>query len=113
MDIEYNYHFPVTKDAPYTYTLSEFNTTWQSYFQRYLPEIGGGLDSDITASLLMKKLRTIYKIPAEWPEADARAVIGMRYELALRGVVSSLPCYVFLEDVQNDVLSAILELNIP
>ena len=113
MDIEYNDHFPVTKDAPYTYTLSEFNTTWQSYFQRYLPEIGGGLDSDITASLLMKKLRTIYKIPAEWPEADARAVIGMRYELALRGVVSSLPCYVFLEDVQNDVLSAILELNIP
>ena len=113
-EIEYIDHFPVTKEAPFTYTLSDYNSTWQGYFQAYLPEKGGGLDSDITAPLLMKRLRQIYKIPETWSDEDARAVIGLRYELDLRqGIVPSLPCYVFLEDAQSDDLSAILELNIP
>ena len=113
MDIEYYDHFPVTKEAPFEYTLSDFNSTWQGYFQKYLPEKGGGLDSDISAPLLMKKLREIYKIPATMSDADARAIIGLRYELDLRGIVGSLPCDVFLEDVGSEALSAILELNIP
>lgn len=113
-EIEYNDHFPVTKTAPFAYTLSDYNSTWQGYFQSYLPRKGGGLDSDISAPLLMKTLRNLYKIPAEWSDEDARAVIGLRYELDLRqGIVASLPCYVFLEDVKSDVLSSILELNIP
>ncbi len=113
MDAAYYDHFPVTAEAPFTYTLSDYNATWQSYFQAYLPQKGDGLDSDISAPLLIKKLREIYNIPEEMSDTDARAIIGLRYELDLRGVVASLPCFVFMEDVSSDVLSAILELNIP
>ena len=112
LDIDYTDHFPVSENAPFEYTLSQYNSTWKGYFQAYLPE-KGNLDSDITAPLLMKKLRTLYRIPEEWSDADARAVIGLRYELDLRRDITNLPTYVFIEDASTEALSAMLELNVP
>ena len=112
LDVPYIDHFPVSKTAPFTYTLSDYNTTWQGYFQKYLPSMGG-LDSDITAPLLMKKLRDLYRIPEEWSDEDARAVIGLRYEMDLRRDLTNLPIYVFIEDASTQALSAMLELNVP
>lgn len=114
LDIDYIEHFPVTKTVPFEYTLSDYNSTWQGYFQAYLPKKGGGLDSDITAPLLINKLRTSYNIPEDWSDEDARAVIGLRYELDLRqGNITNLPIYVFLEDAGSQELYALLELNTP
>lgn len=110
LGITYMDHFPVTKTRPFEYTLTDFNTSWQTYFQLYM--VDRGLDSDITAPLLVEKLRTRYKIPEEWSDEDARAVIGFRYEFDLRGI-TYLSTYTFLEDVADDQLSALLELNIP
>lgn len=112
LDIDYNDHFPISETAPFEYTLKDYNSTWQGYFQAYLPE-KGNLDSDITAPLLMKKLRTLYRIPETWSEEDARAVIGLRYELDLRRDITNLPIYVFIEDASTEALSAMLELNVP
>ena len=111
LGIEYEDNFPVTKERPFTYTLDQQNATWQGYFQTYLSE-QGSLDSDITAPLLIKQLRKDYQIPEEWTDEDARKVIGLRYELRLRGL-TYLPNYVFLYDAQDDHLSAILEMNVP
>lgn len=111
LGIEYNDHFPVTQSRPFTYTLTEFNTSWQTYFQSFM--VDRGLDSDISAPLLMEKMRSRYKIPEEWSDEDARAVIGIRYEFDLRGIPPYLPTYTFLEDVSDENLSALLELNIP
>ena len=111
-DIEYTDHLPITKEKPFEYTLNEYNITWQGYFQAFLA-YRDNLDSDITAPLLMEKLRESYAIPEEWTDEDARAVLGLRYELSLRFCVSSLSNYVFLSDVSNDTLAAVLELNIP
>lgn len=113
MDLAYIDHFPVSKELPFTYTLSDYNSTWQGYFQAYLPEVGGGLDSDMSAPLLMKRLRSVYKIPDDWSDVDARAVIGLRYELQLRQGITNLPNYIFLEDASTEALSAIMELSIP
>jgi len=110
--IEYTEHFPVTRERPFTYTLSEQTSAWQSNFQIFLAE-KASLDSDITAPLLVQELREYYKIPAEWTDEEARLVIGLRYELDLRGCVPSLPNYVFLEDASDEQLSAVSELNIP
>ncbi len=110
--IEYTEHFPVSKTRPFVYTLNELNSSYQSYFQVYLAHMGR-LDSDIKAPMLMQKLRERYRIPVEWTDDEARAVIGLRYELDLRGPVPSLPNYVFLSDVSDDQLSAITELGIP
>jgi len=112
LDIEYIDHFPVTKTAPFQYTLSDYNAAWQGYFQAYLPEVGK-LDSDISAPLLIAKLREFYDLPEEWSNEDARAVLGLRYELALRSDITNLPNYVFLEDASSSELAALLELNIP
>ncbi len=109
--IDYTEHFPISRERPFVYTLGDYNPSWQSYFQIYLN--GLDLDSDITAPLLVKRLREHYKIPAEWSEEMARRVIGLRYEMDLRGCVGSLPNYIFLTDVSDEDLSAIVELNIP
>ena len=110
LDITYMDHFPITKDRPFEYTLTEYTTAWQGYFQKFLQD--RSIDSDITAPLLMQRMRERYKIPEEWSDADARAVIGLRYEFDPRGVVN-LASYVFMEDVSDEHLSALLELNTP
>ncbi len=112
LGVEYIDHLPVSADSPYEYTLSETSSAWQGYFQSYLAE-KPKVDSDITAALLMRTLRSYYNIPADWSDKDARAVIGIRYELDLRQGVTNLPNYTFLEDVESDALSDILELGIP
>ncbi len=112
MNIVYTDHFPVTAQAPFTYIFDTVGPTWQGYFQKYLPE-KGGMDSDISAPLLLQKLRDHYSIPQEWSDVDARAVIGIRYELDLRQGITNLPNYIFLEDADSAALAAILELNTP
>lgn len=110
--ITYKEHFPISEERPFTYTLSEYNSAYQDYFQAFLAYMEG-LDSDITAPLLVEKLRERYKMPEEWTDDEARKVIGLRYELTLRNCVSSLPSYVFLSDASDEELSAVVELNIP
>lgn len=110
LGVEYLDHFPVTKSRPFEYTLEDYSTAWQGYFRSYM--LDRELDPDMTAPLLIQKLRASYDIPENWSDEEARAVIGMRYEFDLRGV-TYLPTYTFLEDVSDENLSAILELNTP
>lgn len=111
-DVEYNDHFPISRERPFVYTLDEYNSTWQGYFQQYLSYLGG-LDSDISAPVLIELLREHYDLPAEWTEEEVRGVLGVWYELDLRRAVQTLPMYVFLDDVSDQDLAAIAELNIP
>ena len=110
--IEYTDRLPITKTVPYEYTLQDYNTTWQGYFQTFLIK-RDNIDSDISAPLLMEKLKESYAIPKEWSEEDARLVLGLRYELSLRFYVGTLSNYVFCSDVSSDTLAAVMELNIP
>ena len=84
LGIEYNDHFPVSRTRPFEYTLTSFNTSWQNNFQLFMSDIS--LDSDITAPLLVERMRKRYKIPEEWTDEEARAVIGFLYEFDLRGI---------------------------
>ena len=110
--ITYTDHFPVSAEKPFVYTLDQYNSTWKSNFQAFL-DYQGGLDSDITAPLLIEKLREVYKFPAEWTYNEVRKIIGLRYELSLRNCVPSLSNYVFLTDATDEQLAMIVELNIP
>lgn len=109
--IEYNESFPISKERPFTYTLSEYSTAQQNYFQKFLNKYS--FDSDITAPLLIESLRSRYGLPESWTDEEARLVIGLTYELMLRDCVSSLPVYEFISDVDDNTLSAVVELNIP
>jgi len=110
-NIAYSEHFPISMQRPFTYTLEELNSSWQNHFQTFLNLVE--LDSDISAPYLVDKLRDYYKIPKDWTDEVARAVIGLRYEMDLRSCVGSLPNYIFLEDISDEDLSSIMELNIP
>ena len=110
LGVEHQDHLPVTMTRPFEYTLSDYSTAWQGYYQNYMSD--RSWDPDVTAPLLIEKMRGLYKIPAEWTEEEARAVIGLRYEFDLRGV-TKLPSYVFISDVDSENLAAILELNTP
>ncbi len=112
LNIEYNDSFPVTKQRPFTYILDQQNGTQQGNFQSYLAYMGD-IDSDITAPVLIQKLRELYNIPTEWSDDDARLVIGIRYEMALRNCIETMSIYVFLTDASDEALSAIVELNVP
>ena len=112
LGIEYSDHFPITTVRPFEYTLDDYTAAWRGYFQSFLGPDWCDIDSDITAPLLVQKLREIYEIPDQWSDEEARAVIGLRYEFDLRGV-TNLASYVFLEDVSDEQLSELLELNIP
>ena len=110
LGVEHQDHLPITATRPFEYTLSQYSTAWQGYFQSYM--VDRSWDPDITAPLLIHKMRELYKIPETWSEEEARAVIGLRYEFDLRGV-THLPSYVFISDVNSENLAAILELNTP
>ena len=110
LGIDHQDHFPMTMTRPFEYTLDNFTSAWQSYFRDFM--VDWGLDSDITAPLLLQRMRSRYNIPEEWTDEEARGVIGLRYEFDLRGI-SNLPNYVFIEDVSSEDLAVLLELNIP
>ena len=55
LNLSYNDHFPVSKTRPFEYTLNDFATSWQNHFQSFM--VDRSLDSDITAPLLIEKLR--------------------------------------------------------
>ena len=98
LGVEYYDHFPVTKQRPFEYTHEDYTAAWRGYFQSYM--LDRGIDSDISATLLVQKLRKRYEFPEEWTDEEARAVLGLRYEFDLRGV-ANLSNYVFIEDISN------------
>lgn len=109
--IEYNESFPISKERPFTYTLEQYSSTQQGYFQKFLAKYS--IDSDITAPLLITNLRNRYELPESWTDEEARLVIGLLYEVVLRNCVSSLPVYEFISDASDEALSAVVELNVP
>ena len=112
LGVAYNDHFPMTTSRPFEYTLDDYAASWRNYFQKFLTEDWMDLDSDISAPLLIQKLRKSYKIPETWSDEDSRAVIGLRYELDLRNV-TNISTFVFIEDVSEEALATLLELNTP
>ena len=111
MALEHTDHLPISMDAPYVSTLTELSSSWQRCYKTYMAE--HDWDIDMTASSLLKLLRETYRIPEDWSDADARRVIGVRYELELRSYDYSLSTYVLCYDISSDALASIIELSIP
>jgi len=105
---------PVSSAQPWTYTLSDAGTTQQSRFVRFLKDlklVSGDAtiemvtesmlsSAGLTADVLMDDMRTAFKIPASWSDADARAVLGVLYEVRIRELVNT-SAYVMVEDIDS------------
>lgn len=109
--LTYNEHFPVTSEKPYEYTLDSYSSAWNGYFRDFLNN--RSMDSDISASHLLRELRSAYHLPDDWTDEEVRKVVGLRYEIELRSGVTNLPSYIFINDISASDLSQVLETNTP
>lgn len=112
LGIEYADHLPISWERPYTYTLDDLDENSQYYFRLFLA--ANEWDPDMAPQNLMRELKRSFKIPDEWTEEQARMVIGLRYELALRSVNGTgLEEYILISDMPADTLALFMELALP
>ena len=104
--IEYVDSLPLSATTPYVYTGEETGYT----FKRFL--LGREWDAELTAENLAKKLKSVYHIPEEYTEEQARMVMGLRYELDLP-TYAYTDTYTLAEDVSADQLAILKELGVP
>ena len=110
LGVEFTDHLPITDTKPYTYITEEFDGTWNYYFREFLDHYDW--DSDISAPQLIKLMRSRFRIPNDWTDAEVRGVLGLRYELDLR-YYTSLPTYILHKDVDSVQLAELMELGTP
>lgn len=103
-DVAYNDTFPVTKGAPFNYPI-DISKEQQRRLDEYLDFFS--LDSEISASDLLAFMRSHYGIDYTVGIADARLIIGVRYELEIRAIIGTLPNYVFAGDVSADFVTLV------
>lgn len=120
-DISWTDTFPVSETSPFTYTsdspfenvsVKEDGTETRSSTQlaKLLSTLKiKGLSDQPTATELMKALRDYFKIDESMSDRDARAVIGIRYELLLRTKDISRSSYVFAKNVDIDFITVVKE----
>ena len=105
-DIKYEDGLPLSLTVPYTYVEDKIDSTFQGFL------LGREWDADMTAENLAKKLRSVYHIPDDWTDLQARLVMGLRYELDLPAYANA-DVYTLTEDISADQLAIIKELAVP
>ena len=110
---------PISKTAGFTYTIDSLDSTQRSWFAEFLREDLKIVPSDtpsedITAKLLenlglsahdmIELLREKYAIPAVFSLNEARAVIGVQYELSVRQLVNTT-AYTMVTDIDTTLIS--------
>ncbi|MCL2045780.1 MAG: penicillin-binding transpeptidase domain-containing protein [Oscillospiraceae bacterium] len=108
--IKYNDAFPITMGAPFTY-VTNMTSDQRMRLSRYLDFMK--LDENISASDLLAWMRGHYMIDFMTSNAEARLIIGVRYELEIRAIVTNLAPYVFANDVGSDFVAVLEERGLP
>ena len=124
---------PITADLPYAYTLLDADATTRSRFADFLVSCEwsdketmedyinpvlkdealkdlGLSDPRPSAYTLLRLLRDYFEIDPALSMAEARKVIGVRYELAVRTIVNT-SAYVFASDVDVELISILYDGN--
>lgn len=66
-----------------------------------------------SADDFLDKLRTYYEIDPLLPDSEARALMGVRYELTLRSREITYNAYIFAQDVQMPFIVTVKEADLP
>jgi len=124
---------PITRDAPYAYTLLDAGDTARGRFTDFLVNCGwsdkenagdyinpvlredvlddlGLTDTRPSAYTLLRLLRRYFQVDSALSMDEARKLIGVRYELAVRTIVNT-SAYVFAEDVPVELISILYDGN--
>lgn len=117
-------NLPMSKAAPYAYTVDASEAVQRGRFAKFLQTSLKTLSANVknenvtdellssilSPNELMKRMRGFFEIPEDWPDADQRAVAGVRYELEVRKLVNTT-AYVFAEDVDTELISLVKDGN--
>ncbi|MEG1658265.1 MAG: penicillin-binding transpeptidase domain-containing protein [Oscillibacter sp.] len=111
-------NLPISKYAPFTYTVDQLSDTQRGRFLTYLQGqklVGDHLKApDLTAAQLLKMgltptallahMGAEYDLPAAFSPGESRAVLGVQYELALRKL-DNYTAYILAEDIDATMIS--------
>ena len=100
---------PVSKEPPFTYTTPTDEGAFREYLKSEdLPAITvGTLRPTQEAPLFMAQLRKLYGVADSYSDTDARAIIGVRYQLALRDIAGGT--YTFASDVSVELINQVVD----
>ena len=100
---------PVSKEPPFTYTTPTDEGAFRKYLESEdLPAITvGTLRPTQEAPLFMTQLRKLYGVADSYSDTDARAIIGVRYQLALRDIAGGT--YTFASDVSVELINQVVD----
>ena len=105
----YTDQMPITMTPPFEFV--ENMSSWQATLLNAWME-RNGLESNATATEVMAKMRTRYKIDGNYSAEQMRIIAGVRYEVNVRYIVPTSD-YVFAQDVSINTISSLLEADIP
>ena len=100
---------PITKEAPFEY-VPNMTDLQKTRLDAYLK--ANDLPASTTAVELMAFFRKAFDIDNNYTSEQMRAVAGVRYEVKIRYVINTSD-YVFAEDVSIDLITKLMENNIP
>ena len=104
--VKYNDTFPITMGAPFTY-ISNMTADQRRWLDKYIDFFS--LDPEIDASDLLAWMRGHYRIDFTTSITEARLIIGVRYEIEMRALISNIASYTFANDVSTDFIPLIEE----
>lgn len=101
---------PIGQKPPYTLALATAGQSAQNHFETLRDKMDWEADS---GPGLLAQLREDYDVDEDLSDADARALCGVLYELALRSKEVIWQSYVFASGVDIDFISAVREHGLP
>lgn len=100
---------PVTSEVPFEYA-DKMTQLQKTRLNAYLE--ANGLPLSTTAVELMAFFRDVFQIDNNYSSEDMRTIAGVRYEIKIRYIINTSD-YIFAEDVGIDVITKLLEKNVP
>jgi penicillin-binding protein 2 len=109
--VSYYDTLPITRGAPFEYIV-DMSDSQRAILDKYFDYFS--LEQEISASDLISWMRDHYKLDYTTGIADARLIIGIRYELEIRHIPpATMAPYVFADDVGVDFIAVIRERAYP
>ncbi len=130
--VEWSDSFPVSRQAPYRYTLTQVGSATRTRFTKLgasmkwsdpaaddlLADIEAGTEAlreelEPSAGALLEQMRTSYKVDPSVSDAEARDLLGVRWELSLRQKDIARVEYIFAQGVEIGFITAVKEQALP
>ena len=100
---------PITKEAPFEY-VENMSDIQRTRLEAYLKE--NNLPETTTAVELMAAFRKNFQIDNNYTSEETRIIAAIRYEIKIRYVIGT-PSYIFAEDVSMDLITRLMEQDVP